>query len=226
MGAKSLVLLAFGLWSFISWRWYVCGIKQACGTDRQIAPTEEVIQTPAIEPDTVATIDLSGSDEQAAAPADSRSNLGAAAPGTSSGTKSAAPAAASAPPKASKPMTSSIDEVQMENVEDRMVIYFPYSSVRREDNDAIDDYLNRLAQFLIASQRKVSITGHTDFVGEAKDNLRFGQLRAASIRDALVKRGVSKAQVSIHSLGESKSIATNDTPQGRYRNRRVEIRVK
>ena len=123
-------------------------------------------------------------------------------------------------------MTPSINEVQMESVEDRMVIYFPYSSVRREDNDAIDDYLTRLAEHLAGSDRKVSITGHTDFVGEAKDNVRFGLLRAASIRDVLVKKGVSKSQISIKSYGESKSIATNDTPQGRYKNRRVEIRVK
>jgi len=123
-------------------------------------------------------------------------------------------------------MTPSISEVQMEEVEDRMVIYFPYNSVRREDNDAIDDYLTRLAAYLAGSDRKVSITGHTDFVGEAKDNVRFGLLRAASIRDALVKKGVNKSQISIKSHGESKSIATNDTPQGRYKNRRVEIRVK
>jgi outer membrane protein OmpA-like peptidoglycan-associated protein len=205
MNAKTLVFASFAVWSLICWRWYVCGIKQACGP-AAAAAAADVIQPSAIEPDTVATINLSGSDEAEAEPAQSNPSSSA--------------------PTASKPMTPSISEVQMEEVEDRMVIYFPYNSVRREDNDAIDDYLTRLAAYLSGSDRKVSITGHTDFVGEAKDNLRFGLLRAASIRDALVKKGVSKSQISIKSHGESKSIATNDTPQGRYKNRRVEIRVK
>lgn len=203
MNAKTLVFASFAVWSLLCYRWYVCGIKQACGPSA--AATADVIQTPAIEPDTVATIDLSGND-------------GAAQSNPSSQSPSA--------PTATKPMTPSISEVQMESVEDRMVIYFPYNSLRREDNDAIDDYLTRLAEHLAGSDRKVSITGHTDFVGEAKDNVRFGLLRAASIRDALVKKGVNKSQISIKSYGESKSIATNDTPQGRYKNRRVEIRVK
>jgi len=123
-------------------------------------------------------------------------------------------------------MTSSISEVQMEEVEDRMVIYFPYNSIRREDNDGIDEYLTRLAAYLIESNRKISVTGHADFVGGAKYNKQFGLQRAATIRNNLIKKGVNKSQVSINSYGESKAIATNDTPQGRYKNRRVEIRVK
>lgn len=209
MNAKSLVFASFAIWCLICWRWYVCGIKQACGPDTTAATTD-VIQPSAIEPDTVTTIDLSGSsetDEPAGANASTNANNTTA-------------------PTATKPMTSSISEVQMEEVEDRMVIYFPYNSVRREDNEAIDEYLTRLAAYLNGSDRKVTITGHTDFVGEAKDNIRFGLLRAASIRDALVKKGVNKSQISIKSYGESKAIATNDTPQGRYKNRRVEIRVK
>ncbi len=205
MNAKTLVFASFAVWCLICYRWYVCGIKQACGPDTSAA-TADVIQTPAIEPDTVVTIDMSGSDRGNSTDKPAQSNQSA--------------------PTASKPLTSSISEVQMESVEDRMVIYFPYNSVRREDNDAIDDYLTRLAAYLAGSNRKATITGHTDFVGEAKDNKQFGLLRAASIRDALVKKGVSKSQISIQSYGESKSIATNDTPQGRYKNRRVEIRVK
>lgn len=113
----------------------------------------------------------------------------------------------------------------MEQVEDRMVIHFPYNSIRKEDDAAIDDYLNRLASELVASGDKVTISGHTDFVGESKDNIQFGLLRANSIRNILVKKGVPKSQIKTKSYGESKAIATNDTPWGRYRNRRVEILI-
>jgi outer membrane protein OmpA-like peptidoglycan-associated protein len=49
--------------------------------------------------------------------------------------------------------------------------------------------------------------------------------RALSIRDALVKKGVPKAQIRCKSFGDRKPVATNDTPYGRYLNRRAEIRV-
>ena len=106
-----------------------------------------------------------------------------------------------------------------------MHIYFPYKSTRREDNAAIDAYLSGLAQELIKSGEKVSITGHTDFVGSARVNYTYGIQRAYSIRDALIKKGVSKSQIVCKSYGDKKPVATNDTPYGRYLNRRAVIKV-
>lgn len=120
---------------------------------------------------------------------------------------------------------NAIDRAQISDMEDRVVINFPYSSTRREDNDAIDDYLSRLASYLKSSGGTVTITGHTDFVGEAKNNLTMGMLRANGIRDILIKKGVNKSQIKCKSAGESKPVATNDSALGRYKNRRVEIRI-
>ncbi|MBV6440154.1 MAG: OmpA family protein [Haliscomenobacteraceae bacterium CHB4] len=120
---------------------------------------------------------------------------------------------------------SSIDRVQLSDLEDRVIINFPYSSTRREDNNAIDDYLTRLAAYLKSSGGTVTITGHTDFVGDTKNNYNMGLQRANGIRDILVKKGVSKTQIKCKSAGESKPVATNDSALGRYKNRRVEIRV-
>jgi len=127
---------------------------------------------------------------------------------------------------ATKPVSSSnMDEVQMEEVEDRMQIYFPYKSTRKEDNVAIEAYLSNLASQLIASGQKISITGHADFVGEPGDNYTFGLRRANGIRDILVKKGVPKSQIRCKSYGDRKPAATNDTPYGRYLNRRVVIQI-
>lgn len=135
--------------------------------------------------------------------------------------------AALPPPAAVQPMDENdIDRVQLEEVEDRMVIHFPYSSTRKEDNDAIDEYLNRLAQQLIGTGGKVTISGHTDFVGDSKTNYNYGLRRANGIRDILIKKGVKKSQIECKSYGERKPVATNDNAYGRYKNRRVEIKVK
>lgn len=207
MNSKSLVFIAFAVWSAICWRWYVCNIKQVC-TDTATAmvsntpnngiePAEKAAETPEIQPAQPETSNKTGANKKG-----------------QSSTQTA-------------PVTSSrMNEVQMEEVEDRMVIYFPYNSIRKEDDAAIDDYLNRLASELISSGGSVTITGHTDFVGDSKYNVQFGLQRANSIRAILIKKGVTKSQIKTRSYGESKAIATNDTPWGRYKNRRVEIRIK
>lgn len=194
MNSKALVFILFAAWSGICWRWYVCGIKNACDDDRKPASTG-IVQAPAIEPDTLPAA------SQAIQPVDKNKPAGNAN------------------------TSSSIEKVQMEELKDRVVIHFPYSSTRKEDNDAIDEYLGRLAQHLIADGGHVTITGHTDFVSDSKTNYQYGLRRANGIRDILIKKGVKKSQIKCRSFGESKPVATNDTALGRYRNRRVEIRV-
>ncbi len=190
MNSKLLVFLLFAAWSGICWKWYVCGIKKACDSDRK-TPSTAIVQTPAIEPDTMQAQPV-------------------IQPVTRTKTTATAP-------------SGSIDRVQLEELKDRMLIHFPYSSTRREDNDAIDEYLSNLAQHLIASGGHVTITGHTDFVSDSKTNYQYGLRRAYGIRDILLKKGVKKSQITCKSFGESKPVATNDTAPGRYKNRRVEI---
>ncbi len=201
MNLKPVILVAFAVWCFVCARWYVCGIKDACN---DTAPITDVIKTPAIEPDA----------------ADTHSEI---QPVTDANTTPGKKPANTTPTNTVSP--DNMDNVQMETVEDRMVIHFPYKSTRKEDNAAIDGYLSALAQQLIASGEKVRITGHTDFVGEPKTNYSFGLRRAYSLRDILLKKGVAKGQIVCKSYGDTKPIATNDTPYGRYLNRRAEIRV-
>lgn len=218
MNAKTLVLIAFAAWSALSWRWYVCNIKQVCNDDAAIARNVT---------DDIQPVTSTAPIEETPPPAVQQNEAIESQAGTTTAKSTTTHATGSnAATTATKPFSDSkIDEVQLERVKDRMVVYFPYKSIRREDNDAIDDYLARLAQQLISSGQKVSITGHTDFVGEPKDNLSVGLRRAESIRAALIKKGVPKGQIRCYSKGDTQPVATNDTPLGRYKNRRVEIRV-
>ncbi len=207
MTSRSLVLILFAVWCALCWRWYVCRIKESCGPVAA-ATTEPIVATSPIEPEQDSTLaEMQAARRAAEQPvmSSSRSNPNA--------TKL----------KAIDP--NDINSVQMEEVEDRVVIHFPYNSVRREDGDAIDAYLSRLATYLIASGSKLYVTGHTDFVSDSKNNRRLGLGRAQAIRTILIKKGVNKNQITIKSFGESKPIGSNDTPQGRYMNRRAELRV-
>ena len=74
--------------------------------------------------------------------------------------------------------------------------------------------------------KKFVVEGHTDSVGSEENNRRLSQRRAEGVRDYLVSRGVPSSQISAVGKGESSPVATNQTPDGRANNRRVEIVVK
>jgi OOP family OmpA-OmpF porin len=73
---------------------------------------------------------------------------------------------------------------------------------------------------------KVKIVGHTDNVGSKKYNDRLSLRRAESVKSWLVKKGISPTRITTAGVGFSEPIATNDTPEGRAKNRRIEFHVE
>ncbi|MBN2496124.1 MAG: OmpA family protein [Deltaproteobacteria bacterium] len=72
---------------------------------------------------------------------------------------------------------------------------------------------------------KIELTGHTSAPGETSSNYRLGMLRARMAQKLLVRRGITRARFAIRSLGEKVPLASNLTPEGRERNRRVTVRL-
>ena len=70
---------------------------------------------------------------------------------------------------------------------------------------------------------KLKIEGHTDSTGTKAGNQTLSQQRAASVVAWLVKNGVAASRLTAAGLGDTKPIADNSTPEGRARNRRVEL---
>ncbi len=82
-----------------------------------------------------------------------------------------------------------------------------------------------LVQTLIQHSRvHVTITGFTDSSGPEAFNLQLSQKRAQSVADYLVERGIDASRLTVQGLGEANPIADNHTPEGRAKNRRVEIK--
>jgi outer membrane protein OmpA-like peptidoglycan-associated protein len=69
----------------------------------------------------------------------------------------------------------------------------------------------------------VTVEGHTDSVGTDEYNQQLSEHRAQAVRDYFVQQGINQAAVEAHGYGKSEPIATNDTPEGRQQNRRVEL---
>ncbi|MDX1556189.1 MAG: OmpA family protein, partial [Xanthomonadales bacterium] len=72
-------------------------------------------------------------------------------------------------------------------------------------------------------EKNIRIEGHTDSTGSTETNLRLSQQRADAVLTALVDLGVDPGRITAIGMGEDFPIASNDTEQGRSRNRRVDV---
>jgi OmpA-OmpF porin, OOP family len=71
----------------------------------------------------------------------------------------------------------------------------------------------------------IRVESHTDSIGTPESNLNLSQARADAIKNELVDRGVAGANIETAGMGQDLPIASNDTPEGRAKNRRSEIVV-
>ncbi|WP_321946969.1 OmpA family protein [Paraburkholderia sp. J10-1] len=72
--------------------------------------------------------------------------------------------------------------------------------------------------------KRILVAGHTDIVGDPRGNLALSVARAGAVRDWLVDAsGIPATQFAIQGYGDTRPVADNNTPEGRARNRRVEI---
>ncbi|RVU83943.1 OmpA family protein [Leucothrix sargassi] len=103
-------------------------------------------------------------------------------------------------------------------------LYFPFRSANPRLSSAAEEYFKEVSAWLSENpNNSVVLTGHTDSIGSATNNLNLGLKRAIEIKDLMVKLGAKPAQIDVASMGETQPIASNDTEQGRYQNRRVEL---
>lgn len=70
---------------------------------------------------------------------------------------------------------------------------------------------------------KIQINGHTDNVGNADKNKALSNDRAKSVFDYLVENGVAAERMSFKGFGDAKPLASNDTDEGKRRNRRTDF---
>ena len=73
------------------------------------------------------------------------------------------------------------------------------------------------------SDIKIEIAAHTDNIGSFQYNMKLSRKRAQSIMDYMVSKGISKDRLRAVGYGQSRPIASNQTEEGRQKNRRVEF---
>lgn len=202
MSTRIFPLLAFAIWCFLCRNWYVCHIKERCGTSVEMSKIGKepkiAVETPISEP----------------APEPKVEKQIPAAPEPKPPAKTEAPVA-----------HSSSSDSPIEELSDKVVIHYDYNKLDKEANADMDEYLDRLATELKTSGKKVTLVGHTDAVGDGQTNILVSERRAKNIRDILKAKGVAANQIKTIGKGESQPIGSNDNPAGRRQNRRVEVFV-
>ena len=101
-----------------------------------------------------------------------------------------------------------------------------FETAKDEIKDPSKPSLDELAEVLKKKPTwKLKISGHTDNVGDDNGNLVLSKKRAEALRNYLVLSGIEESRLVVEYFGETKPIATNDTPEGRQKNRRVEMKI-
>ena len=71
----------------------------------------------------------------------------------------------------------------------------------------------------------LEVTGHTDALGGRPQNIALSAARADAVKAYLVAKGIGAESINTSGAGPDRPVASNDTPDGRARNRRIEFRV-
>ena len=72
---------------------------------------------------------------------------------------------------------------------------------------------------------KVEISGHTDNVGDANLNLELSKKRAESVKNYLIGKQIEPSRITVSGFGMSKPVESNDSEEGRSKNRRIEFKI-
>ncbi len=101
-------------------------------------------------------------------------------------------------------------------------IDYPPGSFEVDPNN--QERLKQLARVLnFVPEIRLEVSGYTDNIGTDVANHKLSEKRANRVRDYLVMHGVDTARIKVFGKGETNFVASNDTADGRAKNRRIEI---
>lgn len=97
------------------------------------------------------------------------------------------------------------------------------ATLTADGRDIVDEMVTPLKQ---VHGKTVEIIGHTDNRGSRATNLALSKARAEAVKKALVSQGIDGDSLITLGVGEQRPIASNETAEGRERNRRIEFRIQ
>lgn len=99
---------------------------------------------------------------------------------------------------------------------------FDSDALRDEARANLSEFAESMKEF---EETNILIVGHTDAKGSEEYNQRLSDRRAASATNYLMERGMSADRINSVGRGETEPVASNETEEGRQKNRRVEVAI-
>jgi outer membrane protein OmpA-like peptidoglycan-associated protein len=133
--------------------------------------------------------------------------------------------------KQAREIETALPGAQVERVGEGIKLVLGENSVRFDTNKSTltttaKANLDKLVPvFKSYADTDIVIYGYTDSTGSAEYNLNLSQQRANSVEKYLESKGLNMARFKMVGMGIADPIATNDTPEGRSQNRRVEFAI-
>ncbi|PJJ96260.1 cell envelope biogenesis protein OmpA [Lysobacteraceae bacterium NML03-0222] len=112
----------------------------------------------------------------------------------------------------------------LDNVLSNRIVEFESGSAQLSARGAqvLDEMANAVKQI---GDAKIEIIGHTDSVGDRASNLRLSQDRADAVKKYMIEKNIPANNMTTVGRGSDEPVASNDSAEGRARNRRIEFKV-
>jgi outer membrane protein OmpA-like peptidoglycan-associated protein len=124
-----------------------------------------------------------------------------------------------------------IRDLEVKREQDRLIVTMSEGVLFDVNSAALKpeamDKLTQVAGVMVRyPDDDILVKGHTDNTGSEQYNQELSERRAKAVKNFLILKGVSAGRITAIGFGKTMPIASNDTPEGRKKNRRVEIEIK
>lgn len=117
--------------------------------------------------------------------------------------------------------------VEKETLFEPRTIYFNTGHADFPTGNEWDAYIKGVIDYLAANpNKKLSVVGYADNVGQVEKNQILSENRASSVKDQLISKGIDGSKIVSSGMGVKDPIADNNTSEGRAKNRRVTIQLQ
>ncbi|TYB75927.1 OmpA family protein [Bizionia saleffrena] len=119
-----------------------------------------------------------------------------------------------------------LNKLQKDIKEDPLILYFNIGNTAINLSEAQREKVAKISRLIDKSVNvQLQVIGHTDNTGDRQNNIDLALKRAGFIRDYFVDNFISETKIETSSKGPDAPIASNDTEEGRSKNRRVVVTI-
>lgn len=105
---------------------------------------------------------------------------------------------------------------------DNLIFQVGKSKISPDSYPELDLVVNMMKE---TSTMVIQLEGHTDYQGDARENMKLSQARVDAVKDYIVSRGIAKSRIKTRAFGGTQPLSRDNTPEAHRLNRRVELRI-